>query len=87
MTKGAVVYHSRILPSVGIFEIMELKVRTVTDSYFVGVDKQTKRAMLFPLSSINETVFENRSDALQSVKFAEKYLKKDISEETFYEED
>lgn len=87
MNVGSIVYHSRIVPNVGIFEICELKVRTVEDTYFVGVDKETKRAFLLPLSSVNETIFENRMDALKRVKFAEQYMNKHISEETDYEED
>lgn len=87
MNNGSVVYHARVLPRTGIFEIQELKVRTVTDTYFVGVDKDTKRAHLLPLSEINESVFEDRRDALKRVKFAENNMNKHISEETYYEED
>lgn len=86
MVKGSVVYNARILPSVGIFEVLELKVRTVTDDYFVGVDKIEKRAHLYPMSAINESIFDNREDALKRVKFAEKYMNKNISDETYYEE-
>lgn len=87
MVKGSVMYNARIIPNVGIFEILELKIRTVTDEWFVGVDKDSRRAHLYPMSAINETVFEKREDALKRVKFAEKYMNKHISDEISYEED
>lgn len=87
MNKGSILYHSRILPNAGIFEICEIKINTVTDTYFVGVDKDTKKSFLFPYSAINETVFEDRKYALERVKFAEQYMNKNISNEKDYEED
>ena len=63
----------------------ELSIRTVEDTYFVGVDKKDKRAFLFDYDAIGEYVFINRKDALNKLKDAEKN-KKEISNETFYEE-
>lgn len=83
--KGQIIYYARILPVVGIYEILELKLRTITDEYFVGVEKRDKHAYLFGYSSLNKYIFENRKDALKLVKEAEKN-KKEISTEIYYED-
>ena len=70
MKKGDVVYYARIIPNI-LYEICELKVRTVTDTYFVGTEKQTKHAFLFSLKAIDKDVFYNRKDALYKVNDAE----------------
>ena len=80
-----IVYYARIIPNTGIYEVCELFVRTVTDDYFVGIDKRDKHAYLFGYNAIGNTVFVNRKDALNKVKIAESN-KKDISSETYYEE-
>lgn len=80
-----IVYHTRILPTIGLYDLDELKIRTVTDDYFVGIEKYTKKAFLFPCSSIDKTVFLNRKDALRKIKEAEKN-KIVVSAETCYEE-
>lgn len=83
--KFDIVYHARILPSLGIYDLNELKIRTIADNYFVGVEKKEKKAFLFPYSSIGKTVFVNRKDALNKVKEAEEN-REVISTETYYEE-
>lgn len=79
-------YYARIIPTVGIYEVCEIVLRTVRDDWFVGIDKRDKHAFLFSYNDINNVLFENRRDALEKVKEAEKN-KKPISEETYYEED
>ena len=86
LTKGQVLYYARIMPTVGLYEILELKIRTVEDDYFVGTEKNTKHAYLFGYSTINKYVFKDRKLALNLVKESEKN-KKEVSEETYYEED
>lgn len=83
--KSDIVYHARIFPTIGLYDLDELKIRTVTEDYFVGIEKHTKRAFLFPCSAINKTIFVNRKDALNKVKEAEKN-KVVVSTETYYEE-
>ena len=36
------------MPNLGIFDVYELKIRTVTDTYYVGTDKRDKKAFLLP---------------------------------------
>ena len=85
LKKGQIVYYARIIPTVGIYEILELKLRTVTDEYFVGTEKREKHAYLFGYSTLDKYIFKDRQDALKLVKEAEKN-KKEISKEIYYEE-
>ena len=85
LSKKDIVYYARIVPSSDIYDLYELSIRTVEDTYFVGVDKKDKRAFLFDYDAIGEYIFTNRKDALNKLKDAEKN-KKEISNETFYEE-
>ena len=78
INKGQIVYYARILPTVDIFEILELKIRTVEEFYFVGTDNNTQQAFLFSNKAINKTVFFERKDALieeKNKKNIEKSLK------------
>ena len=47
-----IVYRTRIYPSLGMYDLDELKIRTVTSNYFVGIEKYTKKAFLFSYSAI-----------------------------------
>ena len=75
LTKNQILYFARILPP--SFNLYELKIRTVTDTYFVGTDKRTKHAFLFSYHDIGKSVFLNRSDALELVKKAEARYKEE----------
>lgn len=87
LNKGDILYYARIMPTIGIYDVCELFIRTVTDTYFVGIDKNEndKKSYLFGFTALDIDVFENRNDALKVVQRAEKN-KKTISEETYYEE-
>ena len=80
-----IVYYARIMPKLGIFDVYDLKVRTVEDTYFVAIDKRDKKSYLFNFTDINKTVFANREEALNKTKEAEKNKPK-VSTETYYEE-
>lgn len=85
MKKGDIYYYARIIPNIS-YDVYEIKVRSVYDIYFVGIEKYSKQAFLFDYSDINKTVFENRKNALNKVKEAEKN-KKNTPTEICYEED
>lgn len=85
MKKKDIVYYARIIPTTGIYDVCELKIRTVKDDWFVGVDKRDKRAYLFYQKDIYNVIFFNRNDALNKVRAAESN-KKCINQETYYEE-
>lgn len=86
LKKKDIVYYTKIMPSIGIYDLCELKIRTVEDDYFVGIDKRDKHAYLFGYNSIDKTVFTDRKVALKLVQEAEKNKKKVISNESYYEE-
>lgn len=78
-------YYAQILPRVGVYNVLEIIVRSVYDTYFVGIEKRDKHAYLFDFKELNRTIFTNRKDALDIIQIAEDN-KKTVSEETYYEE-
>ena len=68
MDIGNHVYYCEVLPNVGVYEIIELIIRTVGDGYYVGVDEKTKQAQLFTTNMIDEYVFVSRADAIEALK-------------------
>ena len=83
--KNDIVYYARIMPRLGIFDVYDLKVRTIADTYFVAIDKRDKKSYLFNYNEIGKIVFTNRKEALNKTKEAEKNKPK-VSTETYYEE-
>jgi hypothetical protein len=86
LKKKDILYYARIIPQTSIYEVCEVSIRTIEDTYFVGTDKRDKHAYLFSYNAIDKTVFHNRKDALKIVKEAENNKPKDLSTETDYEE-
>ena len=82
---GNTIYYARIMPTLGIYDVCELKIRTVTDTYFVGTDKRDKRAYLFSYNAVGNCIFSNRKDAVEKAIVAEENSPK-VSKETYYEE-
>lgn len=85
LKKKDIVFLARIIPKTGVYEVCELTIRTITDTYFVGTDKRDKHAHLLSYDDLNRIVFKNRQDALKLVQDAEKN-KNNFSFETYYEE-
>ena len=83
--KNDIVYYARIMPRLGIFDVYDLKVRTVEDTYFVAIDKCDKKSYLFSYNDIGKTVFFDWQEAVDKTKEAEKNKPK-VSAEIFYEE-
>ena len=73
-------YYARIIPTTKIYEVCEIFVRTVRDTWFVAVDRRDKRAYLFDNKDINKIVFFDRNIALEKVNEAEKCAPKEKSE-------
>lgn len=91
MRIGDIVYYAQIMPTIPLFEVIELKVRTINetnsnDRWFVGIDKHSKHAYMFESDSINNSIFLNRKDALQIVKREEQKCNKKDNDERLYEE-
>ena len=85
LKKKDVVYYTKIIPSCGIYDVYELRIRTVEDDWFVGIEKTDKQAHYFTKSDIGKTIFTDRNEAVRKVKEAEKNNMA-VSEETYYEE-
>ena len=85
MKKGDIVYFARILPRVGIYDVYDLKVRMVAETWFSATDNRSKQTFLFNNKDIEKRVFFDRKEAVKAVKIAEKN-KREISTETYYEE-
>ena len=86
LKKKDIVYYTRILPSSNVYDILEIKIRTVEDNWFVGIEKRDKQAFLFHNADIDKTVFTNRNKALEIIKQAELNKKELKNDETYYEE-
>ena len=61
------VYYARILEKTGTYDVCDLTIRTVSDTWFVGEDRTDKHAYLFHMHDIGKIVFLNRQDALDLV--------------------
>ena len=82
---GDTLYYARIMPKLDVYDVYDLKVRTVEDTYFSTIDKRDKKSYLFSYNDIGKTVFINREEAVNKTKEAEKNKPK-VSAETYYEE-
>ena len=78
MKRKDIVYYARIQPTLGVYDVLELIVRTVENDWFTGMDKRDKRVYLFSNKDINNIVFTDRKIALNKVKEVEKN-KKELS--------
>lgn len=85
LNKYDIIYYARIMPTIGIYDLIELKIRTVEEDWFTATEERTQHAFIFKVSDFGNKVFINRNEALAKVKEAEKYKKK-ISDERYYEE-
>ena len=54
LKKKDIVYYTKIVPNCGIYDVYEIIIRTVTDDYFVGIDKRDKHAFLLYYSDIGK---------------------------------
>lgn len=75
---GTLVYYARVLPKTQVFDVHNLKIRTVSDKYFVGCDTKDHNAFLFPWSDLEEIIFTDRKKAVNMVKEAKKNNKERI---------
>ena len=82
--KNDIVYYARIMPKLDVYDVYELRVRTVENTYFSTIDKRDKKSYLFSYNDIGKTVFFNLQEAVQKTKEAEKNKPK-VSAETYYE--
>ena len=83
---GDIVYYARIMPTLGIYDVCELKIRTIADTYFVGTDKRDKRAYLFSYNAVGKCIFSNRKEAVDKAIMEEEKAPK-LNKESCYKEE
>ena len=83
--KNDIVYYARIMPKLDVYDVYELRVRTVENTYFSIIDKRDKKSYLFSYNDIGKTVFFDWQEAVDKTKEAEKNKPK-VNAEIFYEE-
>ena len=52
--KNDILYYARIMPTLGLYDVYELKIRTIDEEnrWFCGMEKRTKIAYLFSYDNI-----------------------------------
>ena len=81
LNKGDLIYYTKIFSKRGIYELYELRIRTLTDKYFVGTDERTKQAHLFGLDSVGKCIFTDREEALSLIREFESQHTKEENQE------
>lgn len=77
-TIGQIVFYTRILPTAGIYDLLEIKLRTVEDTYIVGCDEKDHTAYLVSEIEAETCIFMSRKDALNKIKEEKKKGKENI---------
>lgn len=67
MQVGDKMYMCLVVPNCGIYDVLELTIRTVMDTWAVGVDTHTKQAYLFGYNMIGKYVFTSHGDAQEAL--------------------
>lgn len=75
MEKGDILYYARCLPTAGVNELLELKIRTVEDTWFVGIEKFDKQAFCFNMTDLGKSVFFSRDEALECVNLTQRNVR------------
>lgn len=78
-----IIHYLRVLPNLGINEVIEAKIRTLASNYIVACIENTKQA-LFVNRAARHLVFTDRKLA---IKESHKYHVRILKEETVPEED
>lgn len=67
-TIGDVVFYTRIIPTADIYDLLEIKLRTVEDTYIVGCDAKDHTAYLISEIEAETCIFTSRKDALDKIR-------------------
>ena len=68
LKRGNKIYFARTHPSLGMYEVLDLIVRTAEDTWFSAYEKKTGRAYLFSYKDVGTLIFDNRCQALSVVR-------------------
>ena len=72
MKSGDIVYLARTIPLCNIYEVLELKVTTITNSYMIGVDIETRTSYPFSESDIDKRIFTSYDEAKSAIDLLRK---------------
>lgn len=72
MKSGDIVYLARTIPLCNIYEVLELKVTTITNSYMIGVDIETRTSYPFSKSDIGKRIFTSYDEARNAIDLLRK---------------
>ena len=61
------VYYARIHHNTVTYDVCDLVVQSVRDTYFAATDKRDKHRYLFSYNDINKLIFLDKEDALKIV--------------------
>ena len=67
MKIGDTVYLCIVVPNCGIYDILQLTLRTVEETWAVGVDEHTKQAYLFGFNMVGSYVFAEHYTAQEAL--------------------
>lgn len=70
---GQEVYYARIMKIHNVYDLLEIKIRTVNEDYFAGIYERTKQTFLFSKKDLGKTVFEKRYEALEYLRKEKDY--------------
>lgn len=76
INKGDMVYYARIQKKNGTYDLCELKVRTVGEDYFCGMDKKDRHVYLFGYNALGDYVFQTRKEACPKQNTCKRYTHK-----------
>lgn len=68
MKNGDIVYLARVIPVCNIYEVLELKIVTITDNYIIGADVETRMSFPFSKNDIDKRVFISYNEAKEKVQ-------------------
>lgn len=64
LERGDAIIYARVMPHIGYYELLDLKVVTVGNDYVTGCDSRTKQSYIFLKKNIDKVLFHNRGMAL-----------------------
>lgn len=62
------VYWTRISKKLGVYELLDLTIRTIKDSWISTYEDRTKQSYIFSKKDIGRIIFTNRNEALNILK-------------------
>ena len=67
--KDDIIYFSHVLPKLNIYEVLEMKIRTVGVNWFVASStKNSNNVYAFTDDDINQIVFQTYQEAYEHIK-------------------